>query len=320
MKALTFKVPDSGKGNPEVREIEFADPVPRDGEVLVRVHFAGLNYFDFERMQGKLNRGTAKALKRTPVISGIEMSGVAESDGERIKKGDKIVGYTNIFQGPFFHAEYVALPEKKLTRIPESQSLEGAASLVGGALTSINALERIASLQEGQKVLITAATGSVGVTAVQLASHLGAEVSGTCNSRQIDFAREHGATHVFAYDREEWPESENQFDAVFDTAPSLGFRAASKFLKPTGTYITTMPHLDVGGFARSLFSRRKWGYLMESDTDAKRMSRFRDLMEQGAFGAVIDSIYPLSAAVDAFERQQGKAKGGKILIDFRSGH
>ena len=88
-----------------------------------------------------------------------------------------MVGYTHIFKGPFFHAEYVVAPESYLALVPSNVSLEGATSIVGGALTSITALERIAGLKPGSDVLITGATGSVGINGVQLATHIGAAVS-----------------------------------------------------------------------------------------------------------------------------------------------
>jgi len=317
MKALTFIPPESGSGQPKIQPVELPIPEPRQGEILVRIQYAALNYFDFEAMRGERNKAIAKALKKDTVISGIEMAGVAESDGARIKKGDLVFGYTNIFKGPWFHAEYVALPETKLALVPRNLSAEGATSIIGGALTAIAALERIAGLKSGESVLITGATGSVGVTAVQLATHLGASVSAVCHSSQAGYARSEGAADVHAYDKKELPEAINQFDVIFDAAPSLSFNKSRKFLKPRGSYITTMPHLDITGFLRGLMSRRKWGFLMESDTDEKRMERLRSLMADGAFQAAIDSIHPLARAGKAFARQQERGKRGKILIDFR---
>ena len=317
MKALTFIPPKTGSGRPEMQQVNLPIPEPRKGEVLVRIHFAALNNFDLETMHGQRNKAIAKALKKTAVTSGIEMAGIAESDGARIKKGDRVFGYTNIFKGPWFHAEYVALKESKLAIIPSDFTSEGATSVIGGALTALTALERIARLKADDKILITGATGSVGVTAVQLAKHLGADVSAICHSSRADYAISEGAADVYAYDRKELPEAGNQFDVVFDAAPSLSFAKARKLLKPRGSYITTMPHFDVPGFFRGLVSSRKWGFLMESDTDEKRMERLRTLMAQGAFRTAIDSIHLLADAKDAFARQQETGKRGKILIDFR---
>ena len=316
MRALTYEIPTNRSDLPALRQVELPVPQVTDGVVLVRVSYAGLSNFDLETSRGKRNGALARSLKKEAVVSGIEMAGTVESDGKTVKRGDRVVGYTNIIRGPFFHADYVAIPENKLARIPENMTLQGAASLIGGALTSIAALERIADVKAEQQVLITGATGSVGITAVQLASHLGAQVCGVCHSSQTDFLLQQGVTTACAYDRNELPPSANQFDVVFDTAPSLCFLACTNYLKQQGTYITTMPHLDVLGFVSSLFSRRKWGYLMEADTDAKRMSRLLGLMETGAFGAVIDSIYPLAQANEAFQRQLKPGKQGKILIDF----
>jgi len=317
MKAITLTPPGTRTGTPKRRVAEVTVPNTTRGDVLVRVHYAGLNHIDLETSRGEHNRAAAKALKRNAVVSGIEMAGIAESDGDRIKKGDRVFGYTNIFRGPFYHAQYVTTPEKNLARVPDNASLEGATSIIGGALTSINAFERIARLESGAKVLITGATGSVGATAVQLATHLGAEVSAVCHSTQTEFVLSQRASRAYAYDRAEMPEADNQFDLVFDTAPSLSFAAAGKYLSSRGRYITTMPHLDVTGCALSLISRRKWGFLLEYDTDAARMERLRTLISQDAFTPVIDSVYDLTAALEAFDRQQKPGKRGKILVDFR---
>jgi len=318
MKALTYVVSEAKSGRPDLRVVELPIPKIKKGEVLVRVHFAALNYFEVATSKGERNRAIANDLKKATVVSGIEMAGIAESDGERIKKGDSVIGYTHIFKGPFFHTEYVAVPESNLALVPENVSLDGATSIVGGALTAINALERIARLKPESEALITGATGSVGVNGVQLATHLGADVSAVCHSTQTDFVRSQGASRAYAYDKNEMPEEENQFDLVFDAAPSLSFRSAKKYLKPLGRYITTMPHLDVAGFVMSLFSRRKWGYLMEYNTDVARMERLRVLISQGAFTSVIDSVYSLEMAADAFDRQLKSGKRGKIVIDFRN--
>jgi len=80
-----------------------------------------------------------------------------------------------------------------------------------------------------------------------------------------------------------------------------------------------MPHLDTGGFIRSRFSRKKWGYLMESDTDVQRMERLRTLIVEGAFSPAIDSVHPLAQASDAFDRQQERGRRGKILLDLTTG-
>lgn len=321
MKMIGYELPHAGRGAPQIQVEEVPTPTVtnagKHGEILVRVHFAGLNNFDLETSLGKRNRAIRWARRKNPVVSGIEMAGVVESDGEVFKKGDLVFGYTNILRGPFFHAELVLINEEKLCRLPDGHTLDGATSVIGGALTAITALERVAQVQRGDTVLITGATGSVGVAAVQLASHLGATVAGVCHSSQCDFLLSQGVLHAFAYDRKEIPEAANQFDLVFDTAPSLSFAKARPLLKARGTYISTMPHYDIGGFLRSLVSRRKWGYLMEADTDTARMTRLHTLMVENAFTPIVDSIYPLARAKDAFARQLQSGKRGKILVDFR---
>lgn len=315
MKALSFDVPKR-KGRPTLKLIDAPKPTPAKGEVLVRITHAGLNHGDFETWTGRQNKALKKRLKSSPVLTGIEMAGIAESDGRAIRKGDQVYGYTNIFKGPWFHAEFVALKETNMARVPRGMTLEGAAALVGGAVTSIAALERIAKTKTGDRLLVTGATGSVGVTALQLAKHLGAQVTAICHSSQRDFALSLGASTVLAYGtREQLPE-ENQFDTIFDAAPSLTFSKALPLLKPKGTYITTMPHLDMAGFLRALASSRKWGFLLESDTDPKRLARLSALMEEGVFTPIVDRSHTLQDAADAFARQEESGKRGKIILEM----
>jgi len=317
MRALTITLPEAGSGKPRREIVELPVPEARKGEVVVRVHFAGLNYFDRETSSGDHNRSVARSLKRSPVVSGIEMAGIAETAGAGIEKGDRVVGYTDIWRGPFYHSQFVATPASNLAVVPPEVSLEAAASIVGGALTSITALEKKARLRCGQRVLITGATGSVGVTGVQLATHIGAEVTAVCHSSQLDFVQAQGASMPFAYDRSEMPAPDGRFDVVFDTAPSLSFAAAGPFLSARGRYITTMPHRDISGFATSLLSSKKWTFLLERNTDAARMGRLRELISAGAFTEVIDRVYHLDDATDAFERQLQSGKRGKVLLDMR---
>lgn len=313
MKALTFDIPE-GKAEPDLKIVDAPVPTPRKAEVLVRITHVALSHIDYENQRGWNNKALRKNLKKSPVISGIEMAGIVESDGIRFKKGDPVFGYTNIFKGPWFHAEYVALPETNLALIPKGTSAEGAAAIIGGALTAITALEKIARTKSGDVVLITGATGSVGITALHLALHLGAEVTAVCHSSQVAFAKAQGAREAVAYDLDEPLPKGTTYNTVFDTAPSLGFVKAKPFLKRRGTYITTMPHLDVPGAIASVFSFRKWGFLLESNTDEKRLGRLSALMAEGVFEPVVDSTYALADAAQALQHQRGRGRRGKIIL------
>lgn len=317
MKALSFNLVPGKGARPRLALVDVPQPRPAKGEVLVRVTHAGLNNGDLEIWTGRANGAIAKRKKKNPVVSGIEMAGIALTDGKRIKAGELVFGYTNIFKGPWFHAEEVAISETRLARIPDGWGAPGAASIVGGALTAIAALERIAKLDAGHDLLVTGASGSVGLTALHFANHLGARVTGICHSSQTDFVMREGAVHALAYDRDETIPETARFDIVFDTAPALSFAAAKSHLKARGTYITTMPHLDMTGWLRSRLSAHKWGFLLEGDTDEKRMSRLAYLMETGAFKPVIDSVFPYKDAAAAFlHQEQGRGKRGKVLIAF----
>lgn len=313
MRALSFDVP-AGKGEPTLKLIEAPMPSARQGEVRVRISHVALSYIDYENQRGWHNKALRKNVKSGQVVSGIEMAGTVETDGKKFKKGDQVFGYTNIFKGPWFHAEYVALKETNLAHIPDGMTAEGATAIVGGAVTTIAALEKLARTKRGDEVLITGATGSVGITALHLARHLGANVTATCHSSQTNFAKSEGAKTVLAYDQNDPLPRGARFDTIFDTAPSLSFAKAKPYLKTRGTYVTTMPHLDVLGFVGGLVSRRKWGLLLEGNTDEKRLGRLVSLMSEGAFTPVVDSSFPLAEAAQAFARQRERGRRGKIIL------
>ncbi len=316
MKAVSFDLVPGGD-RPRVKIIETRKPEPaRKGDVLVRITHAGLNHGDFEIITGKRNKAVAKQLRTQPVVTGVEMAGIAETNGIRIAVGDRVSGYANIFKGPRFHGEYVVINEEKIFKVPEGWSTEGAAAIIGGGVTVVAALERLAGLKRGDQILITGASGAVGILAVQFANDVGAEVTAICNSRQTRQVKDAGAAQVLAYDKNEMSDPSHKFDCVFDTAPSLTFAKARARLKPRGIYITTMPHLDAAGFFMSLFSRRRWGFLLEADTDQKRLARLAELMAQGVFRPAVDSIFPLDEAANAFARLEERGKFGKVLLDL----
>ncbi|MEM9515607.1 MAG: NAD(P)-dependent alcohol dehydrogenase [Actinomycetota bacterium] len=316
MRALTMTYPSRISGPPERRLLDVDDPVPNSGEVVVRVHYAALSAIDLENSHGKHRLRNQLTLRSTPVVSGIEMAGVVETSGGRLAAGDRVVGYTDIARGPFFHAERVAIHEESLMALPDDVALDAAASVVGGALPSIAALERIADVQDGARVLITAATGGVGSVAVPLARHLGASVAAVCHSSQEAYARQLGATETYAYDRDELPPSGSGFDVVFDAAAALSFAQARPLLTPSGWYISTMPQRDLGGWLRSKFASQRWGYLLERNADQQRLGRVVELMADGVLSSVIDSSHPFEEFERAFARQHESAKRGKILLDL----
>ncbi len=110
MKALTITLPGNGSGEIHRKVVQVPTPEPGKSEVLVRIHFAGLNYFDHGVSTGAHTRSAERSLKRSPVVSGIEMAGIAETSGNGIAKGDRVVGYTNIWRGPFYHATSLRQP------------------------------------------------------------------------------------------------------------------------------------------------------------------------------------------------------------------
>ena len=193
MKAIVY----SKKGTPDklsLREID--KPVPKDNEVLIRVHVVSLNAADYRSMKMGLIPGKK--------IFGADIAGTIESVGKNItlfKPGDAVLGELaeHGFGGL---AEYVTAPEKALIPKPQNVSFETAATLPLAGITALQGLRKKGNIQQGEKVLILGSAGSVGPFAVQLAKHFGAEVTAVCSTRNIDQTLSIGADHVIDYTKE----------------------------------------------------------------------------------------------------------------------
>ena len=234
-------------GPPEVIQLrEVEKPVPRDNEVLVKVHATtchrgdvkvrSFNVPSLQKIPFRLYLGITKP--KRPIL-GMELAGeVVETgkDVKRFKKGDKVFGTTGFVFGT--HAEYACLPEdgpvkKGLVALKPSNMTyeEAAAGVATGGITALHTIKK-ADIQSGQKVLIYGASGSVGIFAVQLAKHFGAEVTGVCSTSNLEMVRSMGVDNVIDYTKEDFTQSGETYDVIFDAvdmiSPSYGKKALKK--------------------------------------------------------------------------------------------
>ncbi len=312
MRAATM--PDAGSGRMAIETVPV--PTPRKGEVLVQVHSAGVNEMDTQTRQGGWAREVKNFRKLGPVVTGFEFAGVTITDGARLPRGTRVVGYSPVLKGPRAHAEFAAVPESALGAIPESITFEEATALCVMGLTAIDILERIRPVSPGDHVAVIGAAGGVGAYATQLATAKGAQVTGIARASAETFVRDQGATAFRAYDEGASFENGDRFGLIIDTPPVSRFAATKRYLAPGGMYVSTNPFADLAGFPRSMLSRRKAGWLLMLTTDPSRIARLIERAGEGALRPVIDSRFPMSEVNAAFDRYETRGKQGRVILDM----
>ncbi len=321
MKAIVYRE----YGSPDVLGLqEVAKPVPKDDEVLVRVHTASLNPLDWHLLRGLpyIVRPTSGWLKPKRNITGVDVAGVVEAVGRNVTQfqpGDEVFG-----EKSRACAEYVCGPENLFVRKPANLTFEQAATVPVGAVTALQALRDKGKVQPGQKVLINGASGGVGTFAVQLAKSFGTDVTGVCSTTNVELVRSLGADHVIDYTRENFTRSRQRYDLIVDNVGNHSLMALRRVLAATGTLVVV--GIDpskgnwIGPLARMLgaqvlsrFGSRKLGFML---TDMKRedLLFLTELIEAGKVTPVIDRRYPLSEVPDAVRYLETMRARGKVVI------
>src|SRR6266850_3566895 len=225
MKAIVY----TRYGPPDVLQLkEIESPAPEEDRVLVRIHAASVNAYDWHMLRGKpfVVRVSGSGLLRPKItVLGADIAGTVEavgSEARQFKPGDEVFG--TISRG---FAEYACPREKHLAPKPANLSFEEAAAVPMAGITALQGLRDEGHVQPGQRVLINGASGGVGTFAVQIAKSLGADVTGVCSTRNLDLVRSLGANHVIDYTKEDFTKSNERYDVILDnvgTQPLSGFR------------------------------------------------------------------------------------------------
>jgi NADPH:quinone reductase-like Zn-dependent oxidoreductase len=300
-------------GPPEVLQpAEIPKPAPLDNEVLIRIHATTCHIGDVRVRSADVPlslqlpfRLYIGALKPRRQILGMELSGVVEAVGKGVRRfiaGDAVLAASPFTFGGY--AEYICLPDDAadirkglVVHKPESLSFaEAAAGLATGGLTALSMLRK-ANIRPGQSVLVYGASGSVGVYAVQLASHFGARVTGVCSTANLSLVRSLGAATVIDYTTDELESCLETFDVVFDAVAKLPTALARRLTASSGLRLDVRKHVGPIG-----------------KVTTAELEFLASLVERGELRTFIDREYPLDRIVDAHTYVQQGHKRGHVVI------
>ncbi|MFC1780752.1 NAD(P)-dependent alcohol dehydrogenase [Planctomycetota bacterium] len=315
MKAIVY----TKYGSPDVLGLkEVEKPTPRDNEVLIKVHAASINSWDYDLLRGTFQGRIGAFRKPRWEILGCDIAGIVEAVGKDVKnfkKGDRVFGDISQCGGGGF-AEYICARENALTLKPAKMTFEQAAAIPQGGLLALQGLRK-GKIQKGQKVLINGAGGAGGTFAIQLAKHLGAaEITGVDSTEKLDTLKSLGCDYVIDYTKEDFTKNGKHYDLILDVKSTRSVFDYKRALSANGIYVT------VGGNTFSVFQVMLLGPLISGSKKVcilihrpnKGLDVMKELFEKGKVKPVIDKIFPLSKVPEAFRYfGEGHFKG-KIVI------
>jgi NADPH:quinone reductase-like Zn-dependent oxidoreductase len=293
-------------------------PVPKDGEILVKIHAASVNPADLS-MRGGIARLFNGLRKPKSARVGIDFSGRVEAVGNnaaQFRPGDEVFGACS---GSF--AEYATVSESRSMLKPANVSFEEAAAVPVAATTALQGLRDKGKIHSGQKVLVNGASGGVGTFAVQIAKSYGTEVTGVCSTRNLDMVRSIGADHVIDYTKQDFTKNGQLYDLIYD---AVGNRLVSDYkraLRDQGicaiagftNFRHLLGHMLLGQLV-STTGNKKVGFMGIAKINHKDLVSLSELLEARKVVSVIDRRYPLSETATALLYLGERHTRGKVII------
>ena len=313
-------------GGPEVLRWEDYDPGrPAAGEALVRQEAVGLNFIDVYHRNGTY------PLPSLPAVLGMEGAGVVEAVGKGVTEvtvGDR-VAYAGLPPGAY--AEIRLIPAHRLVKLPDEISTKQGAAMMLQGMTARYLLRGCYKVKSGDRILIHAAAGGVGLIVCQWASHLGATVIGTVGSEEkAELARGHGCHHTVLYNQEDFAERTREItdgkgvDVVYDSVGQATFMKSLDCLRPMGVMVSfgqssgLVPPFDLGilGAKGSLFLTRPslMTYTAQRKDLLEHAGDLFEVVKSGAVKIEIQQSYPLSEAGRAHQDLEARKTTGSTIL------
>jgi NADPH:quinone reductase-like Zn-dependent oxidoreductase len=312
MKAAQF----NSYGDPDVIEINDKAPKPllKPGQVLVEVHTASINAFDWKLRSGNMQKMIPLHF---PFTIGGDFAGKVtqiEKDVTDFNVGDEIYGQAIVLNGGTgTMAEYVATNIANSALKPKSATFEEAGALPLVGTSARQALEDLIKLQSGQKILIHGGAGGIGHIAIQLAKALGGHVATTVKTEDMEFAKALGADEVIDYKTQQFETILNEYDAVYDTVGGETAEKSFQILKRGGVIVSMLgqPNKELA---------EKFGVIaleQNTKTTSASLKRLTEFVDNGKIKVHVDRVFPLSQVQEAFSYQENVHPRGKVVLKIR---
>ena len=322
MKAIVF----TQYGSPDILELkEIPKPVPKDDELLIRVHASSVNSWDWEFLNGTpfINRLMLGLLKPKPgkQVLGADIAGTVEAVGKRVTRfqpGDEVFGDLWDNFGGF--AEYACANEAAMELKPANSTFVEAAAVPQAGVLALQGLRKAGQVRPVQKVLINGAGGGVGTFAIQLAKLSGAEVTGVDASHKLNVVRSLGADHAIDYLQEDFTNSGERYDLIIDCQNFRSMFDNRRALEPGGTYAMiggSIPRVYQLWFLSFIawLTREDRTLCLVAEGPNKGLAELKELMEAGKLVPVVDRTYQLRDVPDALRYFGEGQHKGKIAIE-----
>jgi NADPH:quinone reductase-like Zn-dependent oxidoreductase len=306
-------------GPPEVLRLEDVPrPVPKDDEILVKIHATTVSRTDCALRAGEpfISRLVTGLRRPKRKILGSDLAGEVAAIGSTVTEfeiGDRVFGILPWKFGA--HAEYLCMrASAALAHMPAGISFEEAAAVCDGAILALNCL-RPADLRQGQRILIYGASGSIGTAGVQLARYFGADVTGVCHTKNLELVRSLGADEVIDYTKGDFTKNGRSYEVILDAVGNLSFGHCRGSLKRGGVYLATdgLQNLVLAVWTARIGDKRV-RFSIPPRFTKQDVVFLKGLIEAGGYRAVIDRSYPLEQVVEATRYVETKQKTGNVVL------
>ena len=313
-------------GPPDVLRLEdVSQPMPKEDEVLIKVHATTVNRSDVHIREANRSYGRVAPLVSRSIsglrrprqrILGSEFAGEVDALGSAVTEfavGDRVFGTSGLRFGA--HAEFMCMRQSaRIAQMPAGVSFEEAAPICDGALNALMCL-KVADLHEGRTILIYGASGAIGTAGVQLAKHFGADITAVCGTKNLELVRSLGADRVIDYLQEDFTKNGETYDVIFDAVGKHSFKRSRDSLKQGGVYLPTDGAINI---LLAVMPARKGAkrvvFQIPPRIPKHDVLFLKELVEAGEYRPVIDRCYPLEEVVEATRYVETQQKVGNVVL------